>query len=214
MINCVQLWIYKDYDFDCILISLQFVGGNFISVNEQYCLVMCMVIEDVLQLSVGVDVVIWLGGVMCICSDDLCNYYGSIVVGGDLDIIGLIGVVKVENLVVMLYCMYQFFNVSYIFGGDVMIWSVLVIFEVIGKIGGSIVSGGLLNIDVGDLSNFNQGWNVLNVQNGLVMVNFNVQGFKVLLDGLGYGGVQGLGQFVGIGVECVLVQVVDGVSIQ
>mgnify|MGYP006168004217 CR=1 FL=1 len=60
--------------------------------------------------------------------------------------------------------------------------------EVTGKIGGSITSGGTLTIDVGDLSNLNQGRNAPNVQDGAAMANLNVQGPKTLPDGPGHGG--------------------------
>ena len=96
-----------------------------------------------------------------------------------------------ENLAATLYRTHQFSNVSHTFGGDVMTWSAPAISEVTGKIGGSIVSGGSLSIDVGDLSNLNQGRNAPNVQNGSAMANLNVQGPTALPDGPGHGGAQG-----------------------
>lgn len=212
--NCVQLWTYKDYDPDRILTSPQFAGGNSTSANEQYRVATRTVTEDVLQPSVGADAVIRSGGAMRIRSDDLRNHYGSIAAGGDLDIIGLTGAAKVENLAATLYRTHQFSNVSHTFGGDVMTWSAPAISEVTGKIGGSIVSGGSLSIDVGDLSNLNQGRNAPNVQNGSAMANLNVQGPKALPDGPGHGGAQGPGQSTGTGAERALAQAADGASTQ
>ncbi|MCU1158137.1 hemagglutinin repeat-containing protein [Stenotrophomonas maltophilia] len=212
--NCVQLWTYKDYDPDRILTSPQFAGGNSTSANEQYRLATRTVTEDVLQPSAGADAVIRSGGAMRIRSDDLRNHYGSIAAGGDLDIIGLTGAAKVENLAATLYRTHQFSNVSHTFGGDVMTWSAPAISEVTGKIGGSIVSGGSLSIDVGDLSNLNQGRNAPNVQNGSAMANLNVQGPKALPDGPGHGGAQGPGQSAGTGAERALAQAADGASTQ
>ncbi|WP_414485658.1 hemagglutinin repeat-containing protein [Stenotrophomonas sp. EMP41] len=212
--NCVQLWTYKDYDPDRILTSPQFAGGNSTSANEQYRLATRTVTEDVLQPSVGADAVIRSGGAMRIRSDDLRNHYGSIAAGGDLDIIGLTGAAKVENLAATLYRTHQFSNVSHTFGGDVMTWSAPAISEVTGKIGGSIVSGGSLSIDVGDLSNLNQGRNAPNVQNGSAMANLNVQGPTALPDGPGHGGAQGPGQSTGTGAERALAQAADGASTQ
>lgn len=212
--NCVQLWTYKDYDPDRILTSPQFAGGNSTSANEQYRLATRTVTEDVLQPGVGADAVIRSGGAMRIRSDDLRNHYGSIAAGGDLDIIGLTGAAKVENLAATLYRTHQFSNVSHTFGGDVMTWSAPAISEVTGKIGGSIVSGGSLSIDVGDLSNLNQGRNAPNVQNGSAMANLNVQGPKALPDGPGHGGAQGPGQSTGTGAERALAQAADAAGTQ
>lgn len=212
--NCVQLWTFKDYDPDRILTSPQFAGGNSTSANEQYRLATRTVTEDVLQPGVGADAVIRSGGAMRIRTDDLRNHYGSIAAGGDLDIVGLSGAAKVENLAATLYRTHQFSNVSHTFGGDVMTWSTPAISEVTGKIGGSIVSGGSLSIDVGDLSNLNQGRNAPNVQNGSAMANLNVQGPKTLPDGPGHGGAQGPGQSTGTGAERALAQAADAAGTQ
>lgn len=207
--NCVQLWTFKDYDPDRILTSPQFAGGSSTSANEQYRLATRTVTEDVLQPGVGADAVIRSGGAMRIRTDGLRNHYGSIAAGGDLDIVGLSGAAKVENLAATLYRTHQFSNVSHTFGGDVMTWSTPAISEVTGKIGGSIVSGGSLSIDVGDLSNLNQGRNAPNVQNGSAMANLNVQGPKTLPDGPGHGGAQGPGQSTGTGAERALAPAAD-----
>ncbi|WP_262084565.1 MULTISPECIES: hemagglutinin repeat-containing protein [Stenotrophomonas] len=212
--NCVQLWTFKDYDPDRILTSPQFAGGNSTSANEQYRLATRTVTEDVLQPGVGADAVIRSGRAMRIRTDDLRNHYGSIAAGGDLDIVGLSGAAKVENLAATLYRTHQFSNVSHTFGGDVMTWSTPAISEVTGKIGGSIVSGGSLSIDVGDLSNLNQGRNAPNVQNGSAMANLNVQGPKTLPDGPGHGGAQGPGQSTGTGAERALAQAADAAGTQ
>ncbi len=212
--NCVQLWTFKDYDPDRILTSPQFAGGNSTSANEQYRLATRTVTEDVLQPGVGADAVIRSGGAMRIRTDDLRNHYGSIAAGGDLDIVGLSGAAKVENLAATLYRTHQFSNVSHTFGGDVMTWSTPAISEETGKIGGSIVSGGSLSIDVGDLSNLNQGRNAPNVQNGSAMANLNVQGPKTLPDGPGHGGAQGPGQSTGTGAERALAQAADAAGTQ
>lgn len=212
--NCVQLWTFKDYDPDRILTSPQFAGGNSTSANEQYRLATRTVTEDVLQPGVGADAVIRSGGAMRIRTDDLRNHYGSIAAGGDLDIVGLSGAAKVENLAARLYRTHQFSNVSHTFGGDVMTWSTPAISEVTGEIGGSIVSGGSLSIDVGDLSNLNQGRNAPNVQNGSAMANLNVQGPKALPDGPGHGGAQGPGQSTGTGADRALAQAADAAGTQ
>ncbi|WP_232463093.1 hemagglutinin repeat-containing protein [Stenotrophomonas sp. WZN-1] len=212
--NCVQLWTFKDYDPDRILTSPQFAGGSSTSANEQYRLATRTVTEDVLQPGVGADAVIRSGGAMRIRTDDLRNHYGSIAAGGDLDIVGLSGAAKVDNLAATLYRTHQFSNVSHTFGGDVMTWSTPAISEVTGKIGGSIVSGGSLSIDVGDLSNLNQGRNAPNVQNGSAMANLNVQGPKTLPDGPGHGGAQGPGQSTGTGADRALAQAADAAGTQ
>lgn len=199
--NCVQLWTYRDYDPDRILTSPQFSGGNSTGGNEQYRIATRTVTEDVLAPGVGADAVIRSGGAMRIGTDNLENRYGSIAAGGNLDIVGLSATAKVTNLAQTLYRTHAFDNLSRTFGGSTLTWSNPAISEVTGKIGGSITSGGTLNIDVGDLSNLNQGRDAPNVQDGAAMANLNLQGPKTLPNGPGQGGTQGPGQAGGSGAE-------------
>uniref|UniRef100_UPI0030F3AE5A two-partner secretion domain-containing protein n=1 Tax=Stenotrophomonas sp. G106K1 TaxID=3134792 RepID=UPI0030F3AE5A len=212
--NCVQLWTYKDYAPDQHLTNPRGSGGNNVSSNEQYRIATQTVTEDVLGPGVGADAVIRSGGAMRLRTDDLRNHYGSIAAGGNLDIVGLSGAAKVENLAATLYRTHAFNNVGHTFSGDLVTWSNPAISEVTGKIGGSITSGGTLTIDVGDLSNLNQGRNAPNVQDGAAMANLNVQGPKTLPDGPGHGGAQGPGHAGGTGAERALAQVADAAGTQ
>ena len=112
-----------------------------------------------------------------------------------------------ENLAQTLFRTHEFNNVGHTYSNERVTWSNETISEEIGRIGGSITSGGTLVIDVGDLSNLNQGRNAPNVQNGSAMANLNVQGPKALPDGPGHGGAQGPGQSTGTGAERALAQV-------
>lgn len=212
--NCVQLWTYKDYAPDQHLTNPRGSGGNNVSSNEQYRIATQTVTEDVLGPGVGADAVIRSGGAMRLRTDDLRNHYGSIAAGGNLDIVGLGGTAKVENLAATLYRTHAFNNVGHTFSGDLVTWSNPAISEVTGKIGGSITSGGTLTIDVGDLSNLNQGRNAPNVQDGAAMANLNVQGPKTLPDGPGHGGAQGPGRTGGTGAERALAQAADAAGMQ
>ncbi|MDR6696068.1 hemagglutinin repeat-containing protein [Stenotrophomonas sp. 1337] len=212
--NCVQLWTYKDYAPDQHLTNPRGSGGNNVSSNEQYRIATQTVTEDTLGPGVGADAVIRSGGAMRLRTDDLRNHYGSIAAGGNLDIVGLGGTAKVENLAATLYRTHAFNNVGHTFSGDLVTWSNPAISEVTGKIGGSITSGGTLTIDVGDLSNLNQGRNAPNVQDGAAMANLNAQGPKTLPDGPGHNGAQGPGHSGGTGAERVLAQAADAAGTQ
>ncbi|MDH6331809.1 filamentous hemagglutinin [Stenotrophomonas sp. 1278] len=212
--NCVQLWTYKDYAPDQHLTNPRGSGGNNVSSNEQYRIATQTVTEDILGPGVGADAVIRSGGAMRLRTDDLRNHYGSIAAGGNLDIVGLGGTAKVENLAATLYRTHAFNNVGHTFSGDLVTWSNPAISEVTGKIGGSITSGGTLTIDVGDLSNLNQGRNAPNVQDGAAMANLNVQGPKTLPDGPGHNGAQGPGHSGGTGAERALAQAADAAGVQ
>uniref|UniRef100_UPI003DA08B12 hypothetical protein n=1 Tax=Xanthomonas oryzae TaxID=347 RepID=UPI003DA08B12 len=50
--------------------------------------------------------------------------------------------------------------------------------------GGALTSGGTLTIDVGNLSNLNQGRDAPNVQAGAVMANLNIRGAQAAPTGL------------------------------
>ncbi|WP_099481562.1 hemagglutinin repeat-containing protein, partial [Stenotrophomonas maltophilia] len=213
--NCVQLWTYKDYsDPDHTLTNPRGSGGNNVSSNEQYRIATRTVTEDVLGTGVGADAVIRSGGAMRISTDTLKNHYGSIAAGGNLSIVGLTATAKVENLAQTLFRTHEFNNVGHTYSNERVTWSNETISEEIGKIGGSITSGGTLVIDVGDLSNLNQGRNAPNVQNGSAMANLNVQGPKALPDGPGHGGAQGPGQSTGTGAERALSQAADAAGTQ
>lgn len=213
--NCVQLWTYKDYsDPDHTLTNPRGSGGNNVSSNEQYRIATRTVTEDVLGTGVGADAVIRSGGAMRISTDTLKNHYGSIAAGGNLSIVGLTATAKVENLAQTLFRTHEFNNVGHTYSNERVTWSNETISEEIGRIGGSITSGGTLVIDVGDLSNLNQGRNAPNVQNGSAMANLNVQGPKALPDGPGHGGAQGPGQSTGTGAERALAQAADAAGTQ
>ncbi|WP_440579661.1 hemagglutinin repeat-containing protein [Stenotrophomonas maltophilia] len=213
--NCVQLWTYKDYsDPDHTLTNPRGSGGNNVSSNEQYRIATRTVTEDVLGTGVGADAVIRSGGAMRISTDTLKNHYGSIAAGGNLSIVGLTTTAKVENLAQTLFRTHEFNNVGHTYSNERVTWSNETISEEIGRIGGSITSGGTLVIDVGDLSNLNQGRKAPNVQNGSAMANLNVQGPKALPDGPGHGGAQGPGQSTGTGAERALSQAADAAGTQ
>lgn len=213
--NCVQLWTYKDYnDPDHTLTNPRGSGGNNVSSNEQYRIATRTVTEDVLGAGVGADAVIRSGGAMRIGTDNLKNHYGSIAAGGNLSIVGLTATAKVENLAQTLFRTHEFNNVGHTYSNERVTWSNETISEEIGRIGGSITSGGTLVIDVGDLSNLNQGRNAPNVQNGSAMANLNLQGPKALPDGPGHGGAQGPGQSTGTGAERALAQAADAAGTQ
>ncbi|HGM5043613.1 TPA: hemagglutinin repeat-containing protein [Stenotrophomonas maltophilia] len=213
--NCVQLWTYKDYnDPDHTLTNPRGSGGNNVSSNEQYRIATRTVTEDVLGAGVGADAVIRSGGAMRIGTDNLKNHYGSIAAGGNLSIVGLTATAKVENLAQTLFRTHEFNNVGHTYSNERVTWSNDTISEEIGRIGGSITSGGTLVIDVGDLSNLNLGRNAPNVQNGSAMANLNVQGPKVLPDGPGHGGAQGPGKSTGTGADRALAQAADAAGTQ
>ncbi|QEO95666.1 filamentous hemagglutinin [Xanthomonas oryzae pv. oryzicola] len=115
---------------------------------------------------------------MRIGANALRNEYASIAAGGNLAIVGLGGNPKanVTNLAYTLYRTHSFSNVTTAYNGTTRSWSNPSISEQVGQVGGSIVSGGTLTIDVGDLSNLNQGRDAPNVRDGAAMANLNVRG--------------------------------------
>ncbi len=175
--HCVQLVAYHDYDDpDHILTNPHGTGGNSTSNNEQYRIATQTVTEDVLAPGVGADAIIHAGGAMRIGTDELVNHYGSIAAGGNLDIVGLTAAASVTNLAQTLYRTYDFDNVSHTFGGSVVAWSNPSISQVIGQIGGSITSGGTLTVDVGELSNLNEGRDAPNVQDSGAIAGLDPHG--------------------------------------
>ncbi|WP_164261295.1 hemagglutinin repeat-containing protein [Stenotrophomonas maltophilia] len=170
--------------------------------------------EDQLQPGAGADAVIRSGGNMRLSVDELNNRYAQIAAGGNLQIVGHGADSRVSNVGLELFRTHTFNNTSIAYDGTRTQWTAESISEKIGQLGGQITANGTLSIDVGDLSNLNQGRNAPNVQNGSAMANLNVQGPKALPDGPGHGGAQGPGQSTGTGAERALAQAADAAGTQ
>ncbi|HHA2629977.1 TPA: filamentous hemagglutinin N-terminal domain-containing protein [Stenotrophomonas maltophilia] len=170
--------------------------------------------EDQLQPGAGADAVIRSGGNMRLSVDELNNRYAQIAAGGNLQIVGHGADSRVSNVGLELFRTHTFNNTSIAYDGTRTQWTAEPISEKIGQLGGQITANGTLSIDVGDLSNLNQGRKAPNVQNGSAMANLNVQGPKALPDGPGHGGAQGPGQSTGTGAERALAQAADAAGTQ
>lgn len=170
--------------------------------------------EDQLQPGAGADAVIRSGGNMRLSVDELNNRYAQIAAGGNLQIVGHGADSRVSNVGLELFRTHIFNNTSIAYDGTRTQWTAEPISEKIGQLGGQITANGTLSIDVGDLSNLNQGRKAPNVQNGSAMANLNVQGPKALPDGPGHGGAQGPGQSTGTGAERALSQAADAAGTQ
>ncbi|MCS3809799.1 hemagglutinin repeat-containing protein [Xanthomonas sp. 4461] len=192
--NCVQLWAQFAYtDPDHILMNPQGTGGGRLSDNERYRMATRTVVEDVLQPGAGPEAVIHAGGTMRIGTDSLRNEYARIAAGGDLSIAGLTQNADVTNLAYTLFRTHSFSNVTTAYNGTTRSWSNPAISEQIGQIGSAITSGGTLSIDVGDLSNLNQGRDAPNVRDGAAVANLNIRGSQAAPTGTGMGGIAGPG---------------------
>ncbi|RBA76992.1 hypothetical protein BRO09_07810, partial [Xanthomonas oryzae pv. oryzae] len=126
-------------------------------------------------------------------TDNLHNTYARIAAGGDLSIDGITGAASVTNLAQTLYRTDSFNNMSHAYNGTTRQWSNPSISVQIGQIGGSITSGGTLHIDVGDLSNLNQGRAAPNVQGAAALANLGVQGAQGAVGGSGVDPLHGPG---------------------
>ncbi|MFG6085747.1 hemagglutinin repeat-containing protein [Stenotrophomonas indicatrix] len=184
------------------------------SLNEQNRLAHHVAYEDRLQPGVGADAVIRSGGNMRLSVDELNNLYAQIAAGGNMQIVGHGADSRVRNEGVELFRTHTFNNTSIAYNGTRTQWEAAPISEKIGQLGGQITANGTLTIDVGDLSNLNQGRNAPNVQDGAAMANLNVQGPKTLPDGPGHGGAQGPGHAGGTGAERALAQAADAAGTQ
>ncbi|MBB5866031.1 hemagglutinin repeat-containing protein, partial [Xanthomonas sp. 3058] len=192
--DCVQLWAQFAYtDPDHILLNPQGTGGGKLGDNERYRMATRTVVEDVLQPGAGPDAVIRAGGAMRIGTDTLRNEYARIAAGGDLAISGLTRTASVTNLAYTLFRTHSFSNVTTAYNGTTRSWSNAPISEQIGQVGGAITSGGTLSIDVGDLSNLNQGRDAPNVRDGAAVANLNLHGPQTTPAGSGTGSVRGPG---------------------
>ncbi|WP_426802461.1 hemagglutinin repeat-containing protein [Xanthomonas campestris] len=192
--TCVQLWAQFAYtDPDHILTNPQGTGGGRLNDNERYRMATRTVVEDVLQPGAGPEAVIHAGGAMRIGTDALRNEYARIAAGGDLAISGLTQQANVTNLAYTLFRTHSFSNVTTAYNGTTRAWSNAPISEQIGQIGSAITSGGTLSIDVGDLSNLNQGRDAPNVRDGAAVANLNLQGPGAAPTGPGSTGVGGPG---------------------
>ncbi|WP_045771512.1 hemagglutinin repeat-containing protein, partial [Xanthomonas albilineans] len=192
--NCVRLIAQYAYtDPNHILSHPQGTGGGGLDDNEQYRIATRTTVQDVLQPGAGPDAVIHSGGAMHLVTDNLHNTYARIAAGGDLSIDGITGAASVTNLAQTLYRTDSFNNVSHAYNGTTRQWSNPSISVQIGQIGGSITSGGTLHIDVGNLSNLNQGRAAPNVQDGSVLANLGVQGAQGAVGGGGVGPLHGPG---------------------
>ncbi|SDR04137.1 hemagglutinin repeat-containing protein [Pseudoxanthomonas sp. CF125] len=173
--NCVQLWGQYQYaDPDHILTNM--VRGASLGENEEYRIATQAVTEDVLAPGAGAVAVIHAGGDMRIGTDALLNQYGQIAAGGNLAIEGLTGAASVTNVGQTLYRTYDFNNVTHAYNGTTQAWSNPSISEQTGQVGGVITSGGSLTVDVGDLSNLNDGRDAPNVQDGAGLATLNAHG--------------------------------------
>ncbi len=192
--NCVQLTVWHAYnDPDGILMYPKRYSTQNLSGNEQYRLATHTIVEDVVQ-SAGPDAIIHAGGNMRIDTDALTNKYARIAAGGNLAIVGLNKAESsVDNIGLKLYRTHSFQNVSVTFGGARHSWTNPDISELTGQLGGQITAGGTLTVDVGDLSNLNDGRNPPNVQDGLSFGNVNTGGPAGGNVGPGAGQVQGPG---------------------
>ncbi|MBA0099558.1 hemagglutinin repeat-containing protein [Stenotrophomonas indicatrix] len=184
------------------------------SLNEQNRLAHHVAYEDQLQSGVGADAVIRSGGNMRLSVDELNNLYAQIAAGGNMQIVGHGADSRVRNEGVELFRTHTFNNTSIAYNGTRTQWEAAPISEKIGQLGGQITANGTLSIDVGDLSNLNQGRNAPNVQDGAAMANLNVQGPKTLPDGPGHNGAQGPGHSGGTGAERALAQAADAAGMQ
>ncbi|WP_312400492.1 hemagglutinin repeat-containing protein [Stenotrophomonas indicatrix] len=184
------------------------------SLNEQNRLAHHVAYEDQLQSGVGADAVIRSGGNMRLSVDELNNLYAQIAAGGNMQIVGHGAESRVRNEGVELFRTHTFNNTSIAYNGTRTQWEAAPISEKIGQLGGQITANGTLSIDVGDLSNLNQGRNAPNVQDGAAMANLNVQGPKTLPDGPGHNGAQGPGHSGGTGAERALAQAADAAGTQ
>jgi len=184
------------------------------SLNEQNRLAHHVAYEDQLQSGVGADAVIRSGGNMRLSVDELNNLYAQIAAGGNMQIVGHGAESRVRNEGVELFRTHTFNNTSIAYSGTRTQWEAAPISEKIGQLGGQITANGTLSIDVGDLSNLNQGRNAPNVQDGAAMANLNVQGPKTLPDGPGHNGAQGPGHSGGTGAERALAQAADAAGTQ
>ncbi len=204
--NCVQLTALYQYDDpDHILTEMRRHPQN-LSGNEQYRIATHTVVEDVL-VSAGADAVIHAGGDMRIRADALLNQYASISADRNLAIVGINqSTSSVNNVGYTLYRTHSFSNVSYAYNGSSSAWSNPDISERAGQIGGLITAGGTLTVDVGDLSNLNNGRDAPNVQDGALVANLNTQGPAGGNVGPGAGQVQGPGQANGQGANTSSVQ--------
>ncbi|AKO21211.1 hemagglutinin repeat-containing protein [Xanthomonas oryzae] len=190
--NCVQLWAQFAYtDPDHILLNPQGTGGGRLGDQEHYRTATRTIVEDVLQPGAGPEAVIHAGGALRIGTDALHNTYARIAAGGDLGISGLTHDADVTNLAYTLYRTHSFNNVTTAYNGTTRSWSNPSISEQIGQVGGALTSGGTLTIDVGNLSNLNQGRDAPNVQAGAVMANLNIRGAQAAPTGPGRGSVGG-----------------------
>ncbi|MEQ8068315.1 hemagglutinin repeat-containing protein, partial [Xanthomonas sp. WHRI 10200] len=192
--NCVQLLAQFAYtDPDHILMNPQGTGGGRLNDNERYRMATRTVVEDVLQPGAGPEAVIQAGGTLRIGTDALRNEYARIAAGGDLAITGLTHTASITNLAYTLFRTHSFSNVTTAYNGTTRSWSNPSISEQIGQIGSQLTSGGTLSIDVGDVSNLNQGRDAPNVRDGAAVANLNIRGSQAAPTGTGMGGIAGPG---------------------
>lgn len=191
--NCVQLTaMYQYTDPDHMLTEMRRDPKNTAD-NEQYRIATHSIVEDVVS-SAGADAIINAGGNMRIDTDALLNQYGRIAAGGNLDIVGVSrDTASVSNIGLSLYRTHSFSNTSYTYRGGSSSWTNPDISELAGQLGGVLSAGGTLSVDVGDLSNLNDGRDAPNVQDGAGLANLNTQGPGAGTVGPGAGQAQGPG---------------------
>ncbi len=174
--DCVQLitpWQYTDPDGTIIH---RFNDPSSAARNEEQRIAHHTAFDDVVAPGMGADAVIRSGEGMYLTVDDLTNRYGQIAAGGDLGIVGHNGNSRVVNIGQTLYRTHYFNNTSIAYNGSTRSWSNPPVSEQIGQVGGSITSGGTLVVDVGDLSNLDEGRDAPNVQDGAALANLNTDG--------------------------------------
>lgn len=152
--------------------------------------------DDVLQDGAGADSVIRSGGNMHLAVNDFNNLYAQVAAGGNLDVIGHGIESRVNNVGLALYRTHTFDNTAIAYNGTRTKFDAAPISEKIGQLGGTMIAGGTLTIDVGDLSNLNQGRDAPNVKEGAALGNLSVRGPQAAAGG-NASNAQGPGQTAG-----------------
>ena len=152
--------------------------------------------DDVLQDGAGADSVIRSGGNMHLAVNDFNNLYAQVAAGGNLTIIGHGIESRVNNVGLALYRTHTFDNTAIAYNGTRTKFDAAPISEKIGQLGGTLIAGGTLTIDVGDLSNLNQGRDAPNVKDGAALGNLSVRGPQAAAGG-NASNAQGPGQTAG-----------------
>ncbi|WP_282295037.1 hemagglutinin repeat-containing protein [Stenotrophomonas sp. PS02289] len=173
--DCIRFIAPLDYDPNTTILMRRQHPEEY-SLNEQNRISHHVAYDDVLQAGAGADSVIRSGGNMHLAVNDFNNLYAQIAAGGNLAIIGHGIESRVNNVGLALYRTHTFNNTSITYNRSQSQWTATPISEKIGQLGGTMIAGGTLTIDVGDLSNLNQGRDAPNVKEGAALGNLSVRG--------------------------------------